>query len=72
MTEVEALTAVSRNVEFTGEEKKVLEDSGQVEAIICLANRFGEEPGWLSRSHSDTSSAFFYISTPDFKTIQNC
>jgi ATP-dependent DNA helicase RecG len=31
----------SLNVEFKGEEKKGLEDSELVEAVICLANRRG-------------------------------
>lgn len=37
----------SLNVEFKGEEKASLPDSALVEAVICLANRSGEEPGWL-------------------------
>ena len=35
----------SLNVEFKGEEKAALSDSALVEAIICLANRSGVEPG---------------------------
>jgi ATP-dependent DNA helicase RecG len=37
----------SLNVEFKGEERKALEDPELVEAVICLANRSGDEPGWL-------------------------
>lgn len=37
----------SLNVEFKGEEKAALSDSALVEAVICLANRSGVEPGWL-------------------------
>ncbi|NYT09344.1 MAG: ATP-binding protein, partial [Methanosarcinales archaeon] len=37
----------SLNVEFKGEEKSALSDSALVEAVICLANRSGVEPGWL-------------------------
>lgn len=37
----------SLNVEFKGEEKASLSDSALVEAVICLANRSGVEPGWL-------------------------
>lgn len=37
----------SLNVEFKGGEKASLPDSALVEAVICLANRSGEEPGWL-------------------------
>jgi ATP-dependent DNA helicase RecG len=35
----------SLNVKFKGEEKKSLENPELVEAIICLANRSGKEPG---------------------------
>ena len=37
----------SLNAEFKGEEKAALSDSALVEAVICLANRSGVEPGWL-------------------------
>jgi predicted HTH transcriptional regulator len=37
----------SPNVEFKGEEKVAMPDSALVEAVICLANRSGVEPGWL-------------------------
>jgi ATP-dependent DNA helicase RecG len=35
------------DVEFKGEEKKPLNDRELVEAVVCLANRTGNEPGWL-------------------------
>src|SRR5687768_8437807 len=35
------------NVEFKGGENRQLSDSELVDAIICLANRPGDEPGWL-------------------------
>ncbi len=45
----------SLNVEFKGEEKASLPDSALVEAVICLANRSGEEPGWLLVGVEDDS-----------------
>ena len=35
------------NVEFKGEEHSPLNDHDLVEAVVCLANRPGSEPGWL-------------------------
>lgn len=35
------------NLEFKGEEKKAFSDRELVEAVICLANRPGQEPAWL-------------------------
>ena len=35
------------HVEFKGEERVPLDDNDLVEAIVCLANRSGETPGWL-------------------------
>ncbi|MCR3883894.1 MAG: ATP-binding protein, partial [Methanothrix sp.] len=43
------------NVEFKGEEKKGLEDSELVEAVICLANRRGDDLGWLLIGVEDDS-----------------
>ncbi len=37
----------SLTVEFKGEERSPLSDRELVEAAICLANRSGNEPGWL-------------------------
>lgn len=34
-------------VEFKGEERSPLTDRDLVEAAACLANRTGDEPGWL-------------------------
>ncbi|MGA2977047.1 MAG: ATP-binding protein [Spirochaetia bacterium] len=34
-------------VEFKGEEKAVLSDHDLVENIVCLANRMGDDEGWL-------------------------
>jgi ATP-dependent DNA helicase RecG len=34
-------------VEFKGEEREPLSDRELVEAVVCLANRAGEEDGWL-------------------------
>lgn len=35
------------DVEFKGEERGPLNDRDLVEAVVCLANRGGNEPGWL-------------------------
>ncbi len=35
------------DVEFKGEEKAPLSDRELVEAVVCLANRPGQNPGWL-------------------------
>src|SRR5690242_11605442 len=35
------------NVEFKGERHAALSDRDLVEAAVCLANRPGEEAGWL-------------------------
>ena len=35
------------NVEFKGEEKASLSDNDLIEAVVCLSNRPGNEPGWL-------------------------
>ncbi|WP_245971577.1 ATP-binding protein [Calidithermus terrae] len=37
----------SLEVEFKGEERTPLSDRELVEAVICLANRTGDQPGWL-------------------------
>ena len=37
----------SLNVEFKGEEKAPLNDTDLIEAVVCLSNRPGSEPGWL-------------------------
>lgn len=34
-------------VEFKGEEQSPLNDRDLIEAVACLANRTGDEPGWL-------------------------
>jgi ATP-dependent DNA helicase RecG len=34
-------------VEFKGEERAPLNDRELVEAVVCLANRLGTDPGWL-------------------------
>ncbi len=34
-------------VEFKGEERGQVSDRDLVEAVVCLANRPGDEPGWL-------------------------
>jgi ATP-dependent DNA helicase RecG len=34
-------------VEFKGEERRALSDRELVETAVCLANRPGDEPGWL-------------------------
>lgn len=48
-TDLEALIAggETRDVEFKGEEKEPLSDRDLVETVICLANRPGDEEGWL-------------------------
>ncbi|MFO0754577.1 MAG: ATP-binding protein [Thermodesulfovibrionales bacterium] len=35
------------DVEFKGEERGVLNDRELIEAVVCLANRTGNAPGWL-------------------------
>lgn len=35
------------DVEFKGEEARALSDGDLVEAVVCLANRSGNAPGWL-------------------------
>ncbi len=47
--ELKRLIAQGENlkVEFKGEERTPLSDTDLIEAIVCLANRAGEEPGWL-------------------------
>lgn len=35
------------SVEFKGEERAPLNDSDLVEAVVCMANRSGDEPGWV-------------------------
>ena len=35
------------NVEFKGEGARPFSDTELLEAIVCLANRPGDEPGWL-------------------------
>lgn len=47
--ELEQLIAQGENllVEFKGEEKAPLNDNDLIEAVVCLANRAGKEPGWL-------------------------
>lgn len=35
------------SVEFKGEEREPLSDKDLVEAVVCLANRPGGDPGWL-------------------------
>lgn len=37
----------SLEIEFKGEEARPLSDNELVEALVCLANRPGERPGWL-------------------------
>lgn len=34
-------------VEFKGEEHSGFSDDGLIDAVVCLANRLGEEPAWL-------------------------
>lgn len=43
------LVAAGENleIEFKGEKSSPLNDRALVEAVICLANRPGDEPGWL-------------------------
>ncbi len=35
------------DVEFKGEEARALSDADLVEAVVCLANRPGDQPGWV-------------------------
>jgi len=35
------------DVEFKSEERRALSDNDLLEAVICLANRPGNQPGWL-------------------------
>lgn len=35
------------NIEFKGEERNALSDNDLVEAVVCLCNRPGDEPGYL-------------------------
>jgi len=37
----------SLDVEFKGEKRSSLNDRELVEAVVCLANRTGVEPGWV-------------------------
>jgi ATP-dependent DNA helicase RecG len=37
----------SLDVEFKGEEARPLSDGELIEAVVCLANRRGDRPGWL-------------------------
>jgi ATP-dependent DNA helicase RecG len=47
-TLLELIAAGERiDVEFKGEEREPLNDRELVEAVVCLANRPGTEPGWL-------------------------
>lgn len=39
--------AETLDVEFKGEEARSLSDGDLVEAVVCLANRSGNAPGWL-------------------------
>ncbi|WP_223201952.1 ATP-binding protein, partial [Streptococcus pneumoniae] len=34
-------------MEFKGEEREALSDGELIEAIVCLANRADDSPGWL-------------------------
>lgn len=43
------------SVEFKGEEKGVLSDRDLVQAVVCLANRPGDEPGYLLVGVEDDS-----------------
>ncbi|MFM7071557.1 MAG: RNA-binding domain-containing protein [Planctomycetota bacterium] len=47
--ELQHLIAAGENlaVEFKGEERAPLSDRELVETVVCLANRVGEEAGWL-------------------------
>lgn len=40
-------TGETLDVEFKGEESRSLSDADLVEAVVCLANRPGDSPGWL-------------------------
>lgn len=35
------------DVEFKGEERQPFSDGDLVEAVVCLADRPGDHPGWL-------------------------
>ena len=45
--------AETLDVEFKGEEARALSDGDLVEAVVCLANRPGNAPGWLLVSVED-------------------
>ena len=47
--ELKRLIAQGENlqVEFKGEERTPLNDNDLVETVVCLANRAGDNPGWL-------------------------
>ena len=47
--ELQSLIAAGESlaVEFKGEERAPLSDRDLVETVVCLANRAGNEPGWL-------------------------
>ncbi|MBI5245019.1 MAG: putative DNA binding domain-containing protein [Elusimicrobia bacterium] len=51
MTESELRTLISAgesfDVEFKGEERRSLSDADLVEAVVCLANRSGDRPGYI-------------------------
>lgn len=51
MTESELRTLISAgesfDVEFKGEERHSLNDTDLVEAVVCLANRSGDRPGYI-------------------------
>lgn len=44
------------DVEFKGERRSPLNDRELVEAVVCLANRTGVEPGWLLIGIEDDGS----------------
>lgn len=46
VTEI-AAAGETLDVEFKGEERKPFSDSELVEAVVCLANRASDRPGWL-------------------------
>ena len=51
MTESELRTLISAgesfDIEFKGEERRSLSDTDLVEAVVCLANRSGDRPGYI-------------------------
>ena len=51
MTESELRSLISAgesfDVEFKGEERRAVSDSDLVEAVVCLANRSGDRPGYI-------------------------